>query len=39
MKIVLDWRYKKISLEEALEMSHMSKSTFYRRLHEGKILQ
>ena len=39
MKIVLDWRYKKISLEEALKKSHMSKSTFYRRLHEGKILQ
>lgn len=39
MKIVLDWRYKKISLEEALKKSHMSKSTFYRRLQEGKILQ
>ncbi len=39
MKIVLDWRYKKISLEEALKKSNMSKSTFYRRLQEGKILQ
>lgn len=38
MKIVMDWRYKKISLEEALKKSHMSKSTFYRRLKEGKIL-
>lgn len=36
MKIVLDWRYKKISLEEALKKSNMSKSTFYRRLQEGK---
>jgi Site-specific recombinases, DNA invertase Pin homologs len=39
VKIVMDWKYKKISLEEALKKSHMSKSTFYRRLQEGKILQ
>lgn len=30
--IVRDWRYKKISLEEALKKSHMSKSTFYRKV-------
>ncbi len=32
--IVRDWKYKKISLEEALEKSHMSKSTFYRKLQK-----
>lgn len=32
--IVRDWRYKKISLREALDKSNMSKSTFYRKLHK-----
>ncbi len=32
--IVRDWRYKKISLREALDKSKMSKSTFYRKLHK-----
>ena len=32
--IVRDWRYKKISLREALDKSNMSKSTFCRKLHK-----
>ncbi len=32
--IVRDWRYKKITLREALDKSKMSKSTFYRKMHK-----
>ncbi len=38
-KIVRDWRYKKISLEEALKRAQMSKSTFYRKMQEYKLLE
>ena len=33
-KIVQDWQMKRISLAEALGRSHMSRSTFYRKLRK-----
>ncbi len=37
--IVHSWEYKEISLDEAASLCNMSKSTFYRRLHELRIQQ
>ncbi len=37
--IVHSWEYKEISLDEAASLCNMSKSTFFRRLHELRIQQ
>lgn len=36
--IVMAWRRGKINLNKALEMCQMSKSTFYRKLHEMDLI-
>ena len=36
-KIVKEWEKKRISMDEALERTGMSESTFYRRLREWRI--
>lgn len=37
--IVDKWKRGKITIQDAIEQSNMSKSTFYRRVHKQKMLQ